>query len=245
VNPAVRSASNEAMARRAPRRLISLVTGACLAAGTAAANGPASAGGEASDCAVTAVAAIQKRYEAVRDLRSRFEQTTRAVALGGPGATTVSRGTASFAKPGRMRWSYEEPEPSLVVSDGTTLWIYDPANREVQRLAVDRGFLSGAAIQFLLGEGDILREFAVTARSCEEDLVELELVPRQETTYEKLILRADPRRGDLRETTVVDLLGNATTVAFREVETNRDLAPELFRFEPPPGVRVVDLGGPP
>ena len=68
-----------------------------------------------------------------------------------------------------------------------------------------------------------------------------ERLPRQETTYEKLILRVDPRGGDLRETTVVDLLGNATTVAFRDVETNRDPASDLFRFEPPPGVRVVDL----
>ena len=90
-------------------------------------------------CIESTVAAIQRRYGAVRDLRSRFVQETRSVALGGPGAVSVSSGTVTFAKPGRMRWSYEAPEESLVVSDGRWLWIYDPANREAQRFAVSDG----------------------------------------------------------------------------------------------------------
>ena len=78
---------------------------------------------------------IQRRYEAVRDLSADFVQTTRSVALGGPGSAATSHGTVVFAKPGKMRWAYDDPEPSLVVSDGHWLWIYDPAHQEVQKLA--------------------------------------------------------------------------------------------------------------
>ncbi len=203
--------------------------------------------GEPSDgaaCIESTVAAIQRRYGAVRDLRSRFVQETRSVALGRPGAISVSSGTVTFAKPGRMRWSYEEPEQSLVVSDGRWLWIYDPANREVQRFAVAEGYLSGAAIQFLLGEGDILRDFRVSAESCVGDIIDLELVPREAASYEKLRVRVDRSSGDLLETTVVDLLGNATRVAFQEIQANLDPAPELFRFDPPPGVRLIEVEPP-
>jgi len=63
-----------------------------------------------------------------------------------PGEETLTRGRVVFAKPGRMRWVYESPEPSLVVSDGETLWIYDPAAREAQRLPVTQGYLTGAAL---------------------------------------------------------------------------------------------------
>ena len=84
-------------------------------------------------CAKRAVAAVQKRYESVTDLKARFQQTSRSVSLGGPGMETRSAGEVVFAKPGRMRWSYQEPEPSLVVSNGTWLWIYDPAARENER----------------------------------------------------------------------------------------------------------------
>jgi outer membrane lipoprotein carrier protein len=217
--------------------LTALATASALTAG----GGPDAPPAAAGDCAERATASLQRRYQSVRDLSARFEQTTRSVALGGPGATATSRGTVVFAKPGRMRWTYEAPEESLVVSDGKQLWIYDPAHREVQRLAVTDAFLSGAAVSFLFGEGELGRDFAATALVCGETSALLELVPREPATYEKLRVRTDPRTGELLETTVVDLLGNATTVALHEARANRDPDPALFRFEAPPGVRVIDL----
>jgi outer membrane lipoprotein carrier protein len=234
VNPRRR----ERVQRGVEGRLLALVASWLVAAAPAAGDAPAA---PARECAERAVSALQRRYEAVRDLDARFEQTTRSVALGGPGATAKSSGQVVFAKPGRMRWSYEAPEPSLVVSDGKQLWIYDPANREVQRMVVSDGYLSGAALSFLVGQGEILRDFDVTALECGEASVLLDLVPRAPSTYERLRARTDPRSGELRETTVIDLLGNATTVALREVRVNRDPDPALFRFEAPPGVRVVEV----
>ena len=119
------------------------------------------------------------------------------------------------------------------MSDGRWLWIYDPLNREVQKLAVGDGYLSGAAIQFLLGEGEILRDFRVTAESCDESQARLVLIPRRPTSYERLRVRADRASGDLLETEIVDLLGNVTRVAFEGIETNLNPAPELFRFVAP------------
>jgi len=204
----------------------------------------AAGGGEeagVSDCVRAAVEAIQKRYEKIDDLRASFEQTTRSVALGESGPLSTSRGTVVFAKPGKMRWSYSEPEESLVVSDGHWLWLYDPLNHEAQKLPVGDGYLSGAAIQFLLGEGEILRDFRVTAESCDESQAWLVLVPRRPSSYERLRVRADLPSGDLLETEIVDLLGNVTRVVFEGVETNVRPAPELFRFVAPAGVSVIEL----
>jgi outer membrane lipoprotein carrier protein len=223
------------------------ILGAAGLAGAEGAGGPASADRAAADvaaCVARAVGRIQQRYEAVRDLRANFVQTTRSVALGAAGALTTSRGSVVFAKPGKMRWAYEQPEPSLVVSDGHWLWIYDPTRQEVQKLAVGEGFLSGAAIQFLLGEGEILRDFEVTAEACSEQRVELVLVPRRDSSYEKLRIVSDPATGELLETTVFDLLGNVTQVAFRDTRTNLGPASDLFRFDAPSGVRVIELEPP-
>jgi outer membrane lipoprotein-sorting protein len=210
--------------------------------------GSSAAGGgqeiEVPDCVRAAVEAIQKRYEAIDDLRASFVQTTRSVALGASGPLTTSRGSVIFAKPGKMRWSYSEPEESLVVSDGRWLWLYDPSNREAQKLAVGDGYLSGAAIQFLLGEGEILRDFRVTAEACDESEARLVLMPRRPASYERLRVRADRASGDLLETEIVDLLGNVTRVAFEGIETNVGPAPELFRFVAPAGVSVIELEAP-
>jgi outer membrane lipoprotein carrier protein len=209
---------------------------------------PCAAVAESSDpqsCVDPAIDAIQKRYESVSDLRATFVQTAQSVALSGAGrAANISRGTVVFAKPGKMRWSYEEPEPSLVVSDGKTLWVYDPVHAEVQRTSVTEGYLSGAAIQFLLGEGDMRRDFRVTAIACDADAAMLELVPRKDATYEKLRVRVDLATGELRSTIIFDLVGNVTEVQFDDIRANQSPADTVFRFEPPEGVEVIDLDAP-
>jgi len=198
----------------------------------------------ADGCAERLARTVQEHYEAIRDLEARFTQRSEPLALGGGavgGAAQERSGTVVLAKPGRMRWSYEEPQPSLLVTDGKVVWMYDPLLEEAQRLPDVGGFLSGAAVQFLMGEGDLLASFRASARDCGGDPVVLDLVPREDQGYERLTLRVDPGTGEVRSSTVTDLFGNRTTVSFDAVR--HDVGPDasLFTFEPPEGVDVVDL----
>lgn len=228
-------------------RLAAAGLGALLAAaslsGGAAAEEPAKP--PAPDCGPAATAEVQARYDGIRSLRARFTQRTRNVAFGGEAGpeSVPARGKVEFAKPGRMRFEYESPEPSLVVSDGKTLWIYDPTAKEVQVLAVSEGFLSAAAIQFLLGEGKLNESFEVTARSCTQQRAELELRPRAEASYERIDLGVERGTGWIRETTVHDLLGNRTEIAFEDIEVGGAPDEARFRFEVPEGVKVLTLEG--
>ena len=193
-----------------------------------------------SACAVSAAALLQKRYEGVRDISARFTQVTRQAGAV-PLAPTTSHGTMRIAKPGKLRWQYEDPEPSLVVSDGETLWIYDPAAKEVHRMPVRGNYLSGAAIQFLLGEGDIFRDFEVEAVACDASSADLELRPRQPATYERIGVVVDLASGALVSSRMVDLFGTVVQVDLFDLTVDQDPAPELFRFEPPAGVRVIEV----
>jgi outer membrane lipoprotein carrier protein len=204
------------------------------------------AGAANADCAAEVATRVQRRYENVRDLSAQFRQTTQRAALGGENADAlVARGSVVFAKPGRMRWKYETPEPSEVVSDGKTLWIYDPQAREVQKLAVAEGYLSAAGVQFLLGDGKLLDEFRVTATDCGAAIVTLALAPRREAQYERLELRVDRASGAVRESVVVDLFGNRTAIAFEELRENTKPDASTFEFAAPDGVRVISVPGAP
>jgi outer membrane lipoprotein carrier protein len=215
---------------------------ALSAASAIASAGEEKAAAQSNRCGDRAAKSVQSRYEGVRDVTASFEQTTRAVRLGAsPEKPAVSRGRVTLAKPGKMRWTYEEPEPSVVVSDGKTVWIYDPAFAEVQKLSAAEGFLTGAAAQFLLGAGDMRRDFKVTALSCEEAAAELELVPRQPAAYEKLLLRVDPKTGDVQQTRIVDLLGNVVSVEFRDLRFNLKPADSEFQFQVPEGAKLIEL----
>lgn len=212
-------------------------------AGTPAPDAGPAAEAEAA-CTETLVDRVQAHYDGVRDLRARFTQVTRSVAFGGGtlGDQMVG-GEVLFAKPGRMRWDYRTPEPSLVVSDGKLLWIFDPAAGEAQELPVGEAFLSGAAIQFLLGEGRLTETFHVAAPDCGQGPARLELRPRQPSSYERLELLVDPETGGIEATTVVDLFGNRTDVRFEDVRTNTSPDEALFRFEAPEGVQMLRLPG--
>ena len=214
-------------------------------AGAAAGDGP----DEEADltCAETIALRVQHHYRSIRDLQADFVQTTQVATLGPMDDSEAMRsaGTVVFAKPGRMRWSYREPEESLVVTDGESLWTFDAQLREAQHVAVGAGFLSGAAIQFLLGEGDILASFRVTSPDCAGQPVTLGLEPHEPATYERLVAEVDPATGRVAATEVTDLFGSVTRVAFQNVRTNTDPDEALFRFEPPEGVRVIEAPGAP
>lgn len=189
---------------------------------------------------------IQQRYDGIRDLRARFQQINESATFGGTPLMTadIKRGRVIFAKPGRMRWSYEEPERSEVVSDGETLWIYDQAARSASRFEVTAGFLSGAALQFLLGDGKILESFEVEVVDCDQGQVKLHLIPRREATYERLGLVAGRDSGQIVETSVLDVFGNLTRIRFEQIEVNLDPDPKTFDLELPEDVEVLDYEAP-
>lgn len=194
-----------------------------------------------ADCAASVTARVQARYDRMRDLDARFTQRT--ISQLTP-AGDVSTGRVALAKPGKMRWSYETPEASLVVSDGSTLWIHDVAAREAQKLTVGEQFMSGAAFQFLLGDGRIADSFVVRAEGCGAARVRLTLTPKTDASYEHLELDVDASSGEAHATAVVDLFGNRTEVSFSEIRYDRAPAASVFQFAPPPGVRVLELDPP-
>lgn len=227
-----------------------------VAAGGAADSGSGSKDGAEAESPVSACPAgtaervarvIQARYEGIRDIHAKFEQTNRSSSFEGQPLMTPDpkSGEVVFAKPGKMRWSYVSPEKSIVVSNGQVLWIYDIEGKSITRLEVTAGFLSAAALQFLLGDGEILETFEVSAVSCDANRVRLDLLPRQDATYERLGLLADRESGDVVGTSVLDLFGNLTEIGFSEIQVNRDPSPETFELEVPDGVEVIDYAAPP
>jgi outer membrane lipoprotein-sorting protein len=70
------------------------------------------------------------------------------------------------------------------------------------------------------------------------------LRPREPSTYERIDLVVDPATGWILATTVHDLFGNRTRVAFSGFTANQGFPDAKFRFEPPEGVRVLSLEPP-
>jgi outer membrane lipoprotein carrier protein len=188
---------------------------------------------------------VQSRYDGIRDLQADFEQESQSATFAGAPLMDSSpkTGRVVFAKPGKMRWTYAPPDASVVVSDGQTLWIHDVEGGTATRLEVTAGYLSGAALEFLLGDGKILDEFEVEATACAPERITLDLVPKMDASYERLGLVANATSGDIEETSIVDLFGNRTEIRFHKIEVNRSPAADVFEFQVPKGVELIDYAG--
>jgi outer membrane lipoprotein carrier protein len=187
---------------------------------------------------------VQAAYDQTRDLTARFTQEATSAALG---RTQKAAGTVWLKKPGKMRWDYEgkDGKPGQVlVSDGKTLWIYNPEDRTVIRDDVG-GALERTPLAFLMGLGELTRDFEVARPSGTVDLggsgdLVLQLTPKQSiAALQELYVAVDPKRALVTAALIVDPFGNRTRIAFEGIRTNAGTPDSRFAFTVPPGVQVV------
>ena len=195
---------------------------------------------EKPETAEELAARVQKLYETVPSYSAEFVQTSH---LRTTGQAMEARGTVAFKKPGKMRWVYETPMKQEIISDGETLWLYQPEDNQVMVSEAERFLKSRASITFLAGQGSLTEEFEVSLGEAPEGAAEgpvLELSPREEDpTVARVLLVVDDKASTVVESWVYDFMGNATSVRFIDPETGVTLDDEQFTFEAPRGTDVI------
>jgi outer membrane lipoprotein carrier protein len=196
-------------------------------------------GADAPDDAARTLAAVQKRYDAVHDLRASFSQESFSPAAN---KKTESHGTVVVQRPGKMRWEYAAPDGRVIVIDQSAIKIWNPEDKQLQIAPLGASGVSPTALSFLLGQGSLQDSFTATATS-EAGRSEkgLALKPKGDATFESLVLWLEPKTLQLRESVVVDLFGNRTTVRFAEIAENAGVPASTFDFAAPKGAEVIDL----
>jgi len=201
--------------------------------------------GHADGDAATALAtSIQRHYDRVRDFQADFTHTYVGGILR---KKTVERGRMAVRKPGRMRWTYTQPEEKLFVSDGNRVYSYVPADKQVYVAAVPADDQATTPALFLAGKGNILRDFAVEPADvpgAPAGSVGLKLTPkRPEREYDWLNLVVDKSSLALRMLVTSDSQGGLSTFAFTNLRENTGIADKEFVFVMPRGVDVITDAG--
>jgi len=179
---------------------------------------------------------LQQRYESTRTLVAKFSQEVESPTLAGK---LTSSGTLNFEKPNRMRWDYAPPERQTILSDGDTLWIYQPDEKQVLKAPLREAFQATTPVTFLAGLGHVDRDFTPTLESSTGDRWVIRLVPREDRGVGTLVLAVRKKDAAIEEARITDPLGTTTRLVLTDERRNVALDADLFRFTPPPGVDVV------
>jgi len=188
---------------------------------------------------------IQNRYEKTNDFEASFIQEY----IGkGIGQSNRGEGKVYFKKRGMMRWDYAVPNQKFV-SDGHTLWYYQPEEKQVLVSNVSSVLKEKTPLAFLAGEGNLSRDFNFLSlnesASEKEDSYAIELAPKEPMgTLLKLALTVDKKTYTILQADVFDEFGNLTRTRFINIKTNVGVSSSFFQLTIPPGTEVIKMQGP-
>lgn len=190
-------------------------------------------------------AALQKKYDTVRDFSADFEHVYTGGALR---RQLTERGRLQVKKPGRMRWEYTAPEKKSFVSDSVKLYAYIPGDRQVMVSSLPQGDQATTPALFLAGQGNLTRDFTATEvappKGSPGGARALKLVPKTpQAEFESLVLTVDAKTLGLRGLESVDSQGGTSSFLFINLKENVGLSDRDFIFTIPRGVDVITEGG--
>jgi outer membrane lipoprotein carrier protein len=143
-----------------------------------------------------------------------------------------------------MRWDYAEPEKKVFVSDGSQIYLWVPADNQVTRSPVPKQDEATTAVLFLVGKGNLTRDFTVTfVPDAPAGTYGLRLEPKlPERDYDWLQLVIDQQSLQIRSLTAADRQGGQSTFTFSNIKENIGVPDSTFAFKIPRGADVVTAG---
>lgn len=183
---------------------------------------------------------LQKSYDATQDFVADFRQETEVKTLN---RTLKASGKLSFKRPGKMLWRYDEPKGQFVLADGKHLYFYQPEQNQVIKSPLKNAFRGDIPLSFLLGLGNLKKEFNATLKSTEESNYILRLEPKGESGgFGEILLAVNKSTSDIQWVSIRDASANLTTIRFSGMRKGVGVTDSLFQLQIPNGADVVELG---
>ncbi|MEX0802654.1 MAG: outer membrane lipoprotein carrier protein LolA [Candidatus Binatia bacterium] len=184
--------------------------------------------------------ALQKNYDATADFVADFHQETEVKTLN---RNLKAWGKVYFKRPGKMLWRYQEPKGQLVLTDGTHLHFLQPEQNQVIKSPLKNAFRSDIPLSFLLGLGNLKKDFNAVLKATENNQFILGLEPKGEAgAFSEILLGVSRSTADILWVSIRDAANNLTTLRFSNMRKDVGLQDSVFQIKLPDGVDVVELG---
>jgi len=192
------------------------------------------------------VNALQQLKVFTEELNSFSAGFTQSVFDGQGRLEETSSGTLHLNAPNLLRWYYTEPFAQLIVADGSKVWSHDI---ELEQITVREQSAAQAQspLTLLTNPDKLYQSFTLRNLGLSDGLAWLEMLPHDDRSNESGISSNDfarilvaLRADQLVVMILEDTLGQSTEIRFTEGFRNGELDPNLFVFEPPAGVDVLE-----
>ena len=185
---------------------------------------------------------VEAAYSDVSSLKADFVQVTRSAAMGDE---TKQQGQVFLKRPKMMRWEFTQPAGNTFVTDGTTMWVWSAAERQV--IVSKTAGASGQGMAQLLDDLNRLGELfdaSLVDNTGHPNSVVLALTPKADAGFQKLTLRLASAGYEVEHVVMLDAFGNEVELSFNRVKLNPEIRTDRFTFAIPDGATVLNADGP-
>lgn len=181
---------------------------------------------------------IETKYAAAGSLQAQFNQINETAATG---QKKTSSGVILIKWPDEFRWETQQPDPSLLISDGKTFWFYTPPFDStehgqviIRKVAQVQSKLASA---LLSGRFSAMRGMQIKQLSPGE----FELHPKKGSASTVRVARVtiDLAQKVIQKVVLEHEGGNRAEISLSHIELGKSLGEEPFHFVPPPNTDRV------
>ena len=180
---------------------------------------------------------LDRHYNDLKSLQAGFTETYR-----GAGITRTESGTLWLRRPGKMRWEYTTPREKLFVSDGKTAFFYVPGERQARKAPIEKLDDLRSPLRYLLGKTRLKKEFeklTVRAGDVAGTLLVRGVPKGMADRVSEMSLEVNPQR-QIQRILLDESDGSQTEFVFSRIQENIAVDDARFRFQPPPGVELIE-----
>jgi outer membrane lipoprotein carrier protein len=146
-------------------------------------------------------------------------------------------GKLAVKKPNLVHWNTVEPDESLIVSDGKTLWFLDPFVEQVSAYSLEKALVNTPILLLTSSDPELWQHYSVSEMNENNYLIHANDNNSQVKTLE---LRFKNKSNMLDSFTILDATGQLSI--FKLAQLEQVIAPDntLFQFTIPEGVQLDD-----
>jgi outer membrane lipoprotein carrier protein len=187
----------------------------------------------------TILKGVEQRY-AGTGFTADFRQTSTIKAMD---ITDTAAGKVLIKRPEKMRWEYTQPDEQTIVTDGQTLWMYRPEDQQVMVGQAPSFFGDGKGASFLTDMQGLRRNFAVTLEESQnDDVFRLKMLPHKANVdIAAILISVAKETFEVVEIITLNAYEDETLIKLENYDYAPSLSDDLFRFEVPEGVDVLQM----
>lgn len=171
----------------------------------------------------------------VNNLTANFVQHTHD---GNQSLLQTQKGRLSLTRPNKFKWESDAPYEQILVSNGQTLWQYDPDLEQVTVQKLDNR-LSSTPVLLLSGNSKyVSKEYDVYSEVLQDETHFVLIPKRNDALFDRLRLEFNAEKL-LRRMVIKDEVGQKTVITLSNSKQLKSIDSSVYEFVAPEGTDII------